>query len=259
MIAPMPTAPIGAASPNWPTTPVSTAPRMGTVTLASTMGRAMPRTLRCVTGTRAVSVILSGHEEMARGLGKGARAVVLPRLDLDRGIAPPGPRDLRARIGIARQTRAQVIDREIDRLGQSRQLPGNKLFGVEAVILDSLPEHGPAQPDDRRDLEKGRRRPAVQGWQVRITDQAFLEWHDSGQLIPAAIEHDPQKTDIGHAIHQCVQRGIAALLDHLDGFGPGAAHDLASTVKAPVAVATGRVSSSSIARARTKATDRVMW
>ena len=49
MIAPIPTAPMGAASPNCPTTPVSTAPKMGTVALEMTMGMATDRTLRCVT------------------------------------------------------------------------------------------------------------------------------------------------------------------------------------------------------------------
>ena len=37
--------PIGAASPIWPTTPVSTAPRIGMVAFAKTMGMATPNTL----------------------------------------------------------------------------------------------------------------------------------------------------------------------------------------------------------------------
>ena len=46
MIAPMPTAPIGAAWPSWPTTAVSTAPRIGIVALERTIGTAMPSTRR---------------------------------------------------------------------------------------------------------------------------------------------------------------------------------------------------------------------
>ena len=42
MIAPRPTAPIGAAWPSWPTTAVSTAPRIGIVALERTIGSAMP-------------------------------------------------------------------------------------------------------------------------------------------------------------------------------------------------------------------------
>ena len=77
----------------------------------------------------------------------------------------------------------------------------------------------------------------------------------------APVELDPQKLDIGHAADQLLQSGIAALFDDLDGFGT-AAHAAppvfgCSTVKAPVAVATGRLVSSSVAVARTKATDRV--
>ena len=48
MTAPTPTAPIGAASPSWPTTPVSTAPRSGIVALDSTIGNAIRRTRRWV-------------------------------------------------------------------------------------------------------------------------------------------------------------------------------------------------------------------
>ena len=48
MIAPSPTAPIGAAWPSWPTTAVSTAPRIGIVAFESTIGSAIPSTRRWV-------------------------------------------------------------------------------------------------------------------------------------------------------------------------------------------------------------------
>ena len=45
IIAPIPTAPIGAASPICPTTAVSTAPKIGMVAFAKTIGIATLRTL----------------------------------------------------------------------------------------------------------------------------------------------------------------------------------------------------------------------
>src|SRR6056297_2328161 len=154
---------MGAASPSCPTTPVSTAPRIGTVALEITIGRAIFRTRACVTRGetgRAVSLIPARHQEMPRRLREGARAVVLPRLYPHRGITPPRAVDLRARIGIARQARAQVIDGEIYRLGQARQAPPGQRLGIDRAALDLLPEHRPTEPDDRRDLQEGRRRPA---------------------------------------------------------------------------------------------------
>ncbi len=45
-MAPSPTAPIGAARPSWPTTAVSTAPRIGIVAFETTIGSAMFSTRR---------------------------------------------------------------------------------------------------------------------------------------------------------------------------------------------------------------------
>src|SRR6056297_997898 len=161
MIAPIPTAPIGAASPNCPTTPVSTAPRMGTVTLARRMGSAILRTRLWVITPGSGSNIPARHQEMARRLREGAGAIVLPRLDMNAGIPATGTRHLGAGIGIARQTRAQVINRKIDGFGQSRQLALGKLFRVKPPALHLVPEQGPTKCNDRRDLQKGRRRPPV--------------------------------------------------------------------------------------------------
>ena len=79
-----------------------------------------------------------------------------------------------------------------------------------------------------------------------------------GDLIALAVKADAQKADIGHRAHQPVQRMIA-VGDLSVGW---AAHGFflgRSTVKAPVPMATGRLSSSSVAVTRTKATDRVTW
>ena len=102
----------------------------------------------------------------------------------------------------------------------------------------------------------------MQGGQQGVADQVILEGQDGRQLIPAAVELDAHEADIGHPFDQMTQHGIAAGLDHLHGFRFCAAHTeapLRSKVKAPVAVATGRSSSSSVAVTRTKATDRVTW
>src|SRR6056297_1289416 len=156
MIAPRPTAPIGAASPIWPTTPVSTAPRMGIVTFDSTMGSAIPRMRPFVTsrGASAVSVI-ARHQEMRRRLCKGSVAIVLPRDRLHRRIAPPGAGDRGPRIGIARQAGAQVIDGEINGLGQARQIAGSQRLDIQDTAFEILPDIGPAERDHGGHLEKG--------------------------------------------------------------------------------------------------------
>ena len=98
----------------------------------------------------------------------------------------------------------------------------------------------------------------MQGRQERVADQIVIEIQHPGQFVAPAVELDAEKADIGHAMHQRVQRRVAALLDHLHRFGTLAAQNLCSTVKAPEAVATGFSVSSSTAVARTKATLRVM-
>ena len=65
------------------------------------------------------------------------------------------------------------------------------------------------------------------------------------------------KANVGHAVHQTAQQPLASLLNHMHRLGRP--HPLRSTVKAPVAIATGRLASSSVATARTKATERVTW
>ncbi len=100
----------------------------------------------------------------------------------------------------------------------------------------------------------------MQGWQRRVADQLFIKGQDGGQLVAAPVELDTKVLDIGHTRQQRPERAVAAVLDHLHGFGFDAGHFAPlgrSSVKAPVAAATGRVSSSSVAVTRTKATERV--
>ncbi len=134
--------------------------------------------------------------------------------------------------------------------------------GIEAARLHVFPDQRPAQADDRRNLQKGRRHPAVQRGQQRVADQLVVIGQDRGEFVAAPVEVDTEKADERHAADQRLQRGIAAFLDHLDGFGARARGHAAlpfaaSKVKAPVAVATGRPLSASWAVARTKATERV--
>lgn len=92
-----------------------------------------------------------------------------------------------------------------------------------------------------------------------LPDQFVPIGQNGGQFITASVEGDPKILDVGHACHQRPQRAIAALLDGLHRLGARTLHDpVLSTVKAPVAPATGRAASSSVAVTRTKATDRVM-
>ena len=76
----MPTAPIGAACPSWPTTPVSTAPRIGIVALESTIGTATRSTRRWVIGASHPPPLR--HQEVPGRLGEEPGAVVLPGLDV---------------------------------------------------------------------------------------------------------------------------------------------------------------------------------
>jgi hypothetical protein len=74
--------------------------------------------------------------------------------------------------------------------------------GKRAVGLDPVPERAPGQLDHRGDLQEGRRRPAVQGGQARVADQAVAEGQDGSQLIAAPVELHPQEADIRHPVDQ---------------------------------------------------------
>lgn len=92
--------------------------------------------------------------------------------------------------------------------------------------------------------------------QHRVANQIVMEPHGCRQLIAMPVKAHAQKLDIGHLADDYGQGEIATTFDLGDRFWP--AHALAfATVKAPVAVATGRPVSSSQAVARTKATVRV--
>lgn len=75
----------------------------------------------------------------------------MPCLHMHTRIAAAGAVDPRPCIGVARQARAQVIHGEINRLGQV-QGAGADLGGVDVALLHPLPEGGPCQFDDRRNL-----------------------------------------------------------------------------------------------------------
>src|SRR5690606_20504193 len=217
MIAPIPTAPIGAASPSWPMTAVSTAPRSGTVAFESTIGTAMASTRRCVIPSAAAT--MSGrrdrHQEMPRRLREQARAVVLPGLDMDRGIAPPASVHPRPRIGIARETGAEIIHREVDRLRHCREAA--LAAGITAPF-HRLPDQRPGKLDDCRDLEEGADRPAMQRRAVGIADQLLVIGQDRRQFIAPPVEPDAEELRIGEPADEPGERRVAPLLDHLNRF-----------------------------------------
>merc|ERR1711916_207014 len=95
--------------------------------------------------------------------------------------------------------------------------------------------------------------------QQRIADVIFAERQDRCQLVAAPFKGNSEKPNIGDVFNQRFQHRIAALLDHLNRFGPTSAHGFAAlTMKVPLAVATGGLLvSPSWAEARTKATLRV--
>ena len=91
--APNPTAPIGAASPNCPTTPVSTAPNKGTVALDNTIGTAMRRTRRWVSSVIPQAHPATGASGSGRCLGQTAArgCLAMPRHERMRSAAPTAP------------------------------------------------------------------------------------------------------------------------------------------------------------------------
>src|SRR6056300_2067405 len=119
MMAPMPTAPMGAAPPNWPITPVSTAPKIGTVALEITIGRAIDKTRRCVMPYVGSAITLR-HQEMSRCLREEAISIVLPSLDMHRSITPARTVDPCPCIGIARQAGTQVVNGKINGFWQDQ-------------------------------------------------------------------------------------------------------------------------------------------
>ena len=156
---------------------------------------------------------------MARGLREKLLAMVLPCLDMHRGIAPPLPVHPRARVGITRQAAAQVINSEIDGLGQARQGCGAKVLGIDPALLHIIPKHVERQFHDRRHLQERGDSPPMQRRHQRVADQLVIIAKHGGQLIAAPVKADAQKTDIGHSAHKCRQGAVAALLDQGDGFG----------------------------------------
>ena len=101
----------------------------------------------------------------------------------------------------------------------------------------------------------------MNGGKERVADYLVVEVENRCQFVAASVETDPEETGIGHRLDERAQGAVAPFLDDLNGLGARPAHFAplgCSTVKAPVAVATGRSASSSVATARTKATERVM-
>ena len=175
-------------------------------------------------------------------LGEEPRAVVLPSLDMHAGIAPPHAGDPRPGVGVARQAGAQVVDGEVDGLGHRREASGLNRGSCRAAAFHPLPYHLPGEFHDRGDLEDRAGGAAMQGRQCRVADQLLVEGKLGGQLIAATVKNDAEVADVGDARDHAGEGRVAPLLQHLDGFGRGAArgHDVGrSTGKAPCAAATG--------------------
>ena len=99
----------------------------------------------------------------------------------------------------------------------------------------------------------------MKSWQQRVANEFIIIRKNSRELVTPTVKLDAHKVDIRHTVHQRTQGSITALFDNLHRFGTFVSHAQRSTVKAPVAVATGFSLSSSVAVARTKETERVMW
>ena len=89
---------------------------------------------------------------------------------MDRRIAAPGAADGGAGIGIARQARAQVIDRKINRFRLTWQYTPRHLFRIQCAALDPLPQMRPVERHHGGDLQKSRRHATVNGRQEGVAD-----------------------------------------------------------------------------------------
>jgi hypothetical protein len=141
-------------------------------------------------------------------------------------------------------------------------LPHTTLTAAALYLLADLVAHRVRPAHEPAARPEGLTRPGPEVEAVDMArDQPVAKGQHGGQFIAAPIELDAQMPDVRHARNKPFKRAVAAALDDLDGFRPD--HALpsrdGSSVKAPVAIATGCASSISVATARTKATDRVTW
>lgn len=103
-------------------------------------------------------------------------------------------------IGVLRPARAQVINVEIDGLGQ-----------VLAV-------HVPQQVEQSGALQKPTGGTAMQSRQDGVAYQFFLEWQDAGELLALDINAQVQKTCKGHSLDHFAPVTLGARMVNL--FGP---------------------------------------
>jgi hypothetical protein len=103
---------------------------------------------------------------------------------------------------------------------------------------------------DRRHLEEGRRHPAMQRRDHRIADQFGANGSTPSVHRPGDVDADAEEA----AGRGCRTSRFSVALADLPSGAAFPAAGLRSTVKAPVPMATGRLSSSSVAVTRTKAT-----
>src|SRR6476660_740993 len=105
---------------------------------------------------------------MTEGRGDRLGRIVLPGVCLESDDAPALLDDRRLGIAVQRAARAQVVDRQADRLGQRQ--------GAE------LARH----TYNRGRFEEGAGHAAVDGGQDRVADDLWREWHDKGAIVADA-------------------------------------------------------------------------
>ena len=132
--------------------------------------------------------------------------------------------------GVDRASRAQIVDPDVDRLGQ---------------LLGFCLEH---QLDHRRDLKEGADDAAVKGGQDRVADQPVTEAQDGRQLVAFQVCLDPQEPAVRYCLNKLREVGFASLCNGTledvhqgmpkSGVGlPGT--DLVPSIKAAAQVAMG--------------------
>src|SRR5258705_12958297 len=112
---------------------------------------------------------------MTEGRGDWLGRIVLPSLCLESDDAPALLDDRRLGIAVQRAARAQVVDRQADRLGQRQ--------GAE------LARH----THNRRRFEEGAGHAAVDGGQDRVADGLWRERHDQVPSSPTRMPRQRAK------------------------------------------------------------------
>ena len=170
------------------------------------------------------------QQEVAGHAGDRLGAAVLPALDLNIGDAAADLAQDRPGKGRLRAGGPQVLDGDVDGLGDPPFRLGQRQLG------------------QRRHLHEGADHPAMQGREHRVADQVLGEGQDGGHLVAGHLHPHAEVADVGDALEEGVE-----VLER----GDRSSQPRGLSMKVAWAVATRSAESTSQAWARTKPMERV--